>query len=116
MPGQVRVSAVGEDQAVVGERLAVIEQQATALAIQCFYPDAGPDRQERIILPARKEELFLRERPDHELGQERPVITAFIFGVDQRHGPVRPYGPAGRGGLKTGDAAADNDTIHTTAP
>ena len=73
---------MGEDQAVVGKRLAVVEQQATALAIQCFYPDTGLDRQEGIIRSARKEELFFRERPDHELRQERPVITAFILCID----------------------------------
>ena len=94
--GQIRVSAVGEDQTVVGKRLAIIEQQATALAIQCFYPDTGPYRQERISLPAGKEEFFLGERPDHELRQERPVITAFLFCVDQSDGPLRPYAPAGR--------------------
>ena len=105
---QIRFPAVGENQAVVGERLSRFEEETPRLAIQGLRPNAGPDREERIIRRAREEELLLRERPDHELGQERPVITHFPFGVDQRHGPVGPCGPAGHGGLETGDAAAND--------
>ena len=41
---KIRLSAVGEDQAVVGERLSTVEGQAAGWSIQGSHADAGPDR------------------------------------------------------------------------
>ena len=114
-PRQVGDSAVGEDEPVVGERFPVFEHETPLLAIEGLDPDAPKDHQVRVNPAGREEEVLFGDSPRDELGQERPVITGFLFRVDQRHGPIRPGGPAGRGGLKTGGAAANNDACHETS-